>query len=85
MFVQPLLYQWNRMTAFIHRHPALESFLHTFWTELVLSEAMASALDHIFTAGDFSSKALYAFTYAVFRTAFHTLREQARKKVVAKI
>lgn len=73
----------NKVIAYIHRHPALGSFLHTLWTELLFSEAVAAAADHIFSTGDFSKKALYAFGYAVFRTVFHSIRASATKKAKA--
>lgn len=53
----------------------LQSFIHTFFTDLLWEASVGTAAAHIFLQQDFSKAALMALGYSVFRTFIRIVRE----------
>lgn len=69
----------KKLTTFL-KNDNIQSFLHTFVTDLLWDAAVGGAVTHIITNQDFSRTALYTLGYAVFRTLIRVLKNNYFEK-----
>lgn len=75
-----LRYYYDLVVSWIHRHPNVESFLHTLWTDIIYDQAIGLAVAHIIDSKDFSREAIYALGYSLFRTVLRAVRNHQKEK-----